>query len=39
MATVCAERLCAEPSGDITVFAIGMRINRFWKVWKCFPSS
>lgn len=31
------ERLCAETSDDIVVFAIGMRINRFWKVWKWFP--
>jgi hypothetical protein len=26
------ERLCAETNTDIVVFAIGMRINRFWKV-------
>lgn len=31
------ERLCAETADDIVVFAIGMRINRFWKVWKWFP--
>ena len=31
------ERLCAETPDAIVVFAIGMRINRFWKVWKWFP--
>lgn len=34
-----AERLCAETTEDIVVFAIGMRINRFWKVWKWFPVA
>lgn len=37
MTTLRNERLCAETPGDIVVFAIGMRINRFWKVWKWFP--
>lgn len=37
MTAILNERLCAEPTGEITVFAIGMRINRFWKVWKWFP--
>jgi len=37
--TLRTERLCAETTNDIVVFAIGMRINRFWKVWKCFPSA
>ena len=31
------ERLCAEVTEDIVVFAIGMRINRFWKIWKWLP--
>jgi len=35
--TLRTERLCAETTNDIVVFAIGMRINRFWKVWKWFP--
>lgn len=37
MTTLRNERLCAEVENDIVVFAIGMRINRFWKVWKWFP--
>jgi len=37
MTTSNNERLCAETHNDIVVFAIGMRINRFWKVWKWFP--
>ena len=35
--TLRNERLCAEMENDIVVFAIGMRINRFWKVCKWFP--
>ena len=31
------ERLCAEVPGEIVVFAIGMRINRWWKVWRWLP--
>ena len=32
-----AERVCAEAEGGIVLFLIGMRINRFWKVWNWFP--
>jgi len=31
------ERLCSEVDDDIVVFAIGMRINRLWKVWRWLP--
>lgn len=37
MAAIRKERLCAEVNHDIVVFAIGMRINRFWKVWQWWP--
>jgi len=37
MTAIFQDRLCAEPAGDIVVFAIGMRINRYWKVWKWVP--
>ena len=34
---ILQERLCAEMPGDVVVFAIGMRINRLWKVWRWLP--
>lgn len=37
MTTILNERLCAEVPDRIVVFAIGMRINRLWKVWKWLP--
>ena len=37
MAQIINERVCAEVEGDITVFLIGMRINKFWKVWRWLP--
>lgn len=37
MATTYNERLCAEVDHDIVVFAIGMRINRLWKIWRWWP--
>lgn len=37
MTGIRAERLCAEVEGEFVVFLIGMRINRFWKVWSWFP--
>ena len=37
MAKLLNDRLSAEMAEDFVVFAIGMRINRFWKVWKWFP--
>ena len=32
MDEIVKERVSAEVDGDLTVFLIGMRINRFWKV-------
>ena len=37
MAQVINRRVTAEIEGDFVVFLIGMRINRFWKVWKWLP--
>ena len=37
MAELVNERVVAEAPGDVTVFLIGMRINRIWKVWKWLP--
>jgi hypothetical protein len=37
MAKVIDKRVTAEIEGDFVVFLIGMRINRFWKVWKWMP--
>ena len=37
MTGILRERLCAEVPGDIVVFAIGMRINKLWKVWRWLP--
>jgi hypothetical protein len=37
MATLIAERVCAEVEGEIAVFMIGMRINKLWKFWKWVP--
>lgn len=37
MAQVIPKRVTAQIEGDFVVFLIGMRINRFWKVWKWLP--
>jgi hypothetical protein len=37
MSAILRERLCAEADDQIVVFAIGMRINRLWKVWRWLP--
>ncbi len=37
MAGTVNERVCAEVEGGVTVFVIGMRINKFWKVWRWLP--
>lgn len=37
MAEILNQRMSGEVPGDVVVFAIGMRINRFWKVWKWLP--
>jgi hypothetical protein len=37
VAKVIPKRVTADIDGDFIVFLIGMRINRFWKVWKWIP--
>jgi hypothetical protein len=37
VAKVIPKRVTADIDGDFVVFLIGMRINRFWKVWKWIP--
>lgn len=37
MTEILKERTCAEMPGEVVVFAIGMRINAFWKVWRWLP--
>jgi hypothetical protein len=37
MAQLIRRRVTAQIEGDFVVFLIGMRINRFWKVWKWLP--
>lgn len=37
MSEILRERLCAEAPGEVVVFAIGMRINKLWRVWRWFP--
>jgi fumigallin biosynthesis monooxygenase-like protein len=37
MAQVIDSRVTADIEGDFIVFLIGMRINKFWKVWKWLP--
>jgi hypothetical protein len=37
MGTILSERMTAEIEGDFVVFAIGMRINKPWKIHKWLP--
>lgn len=37
MAKIINDMMTAEIEGDFVVFLIGMRINKFWKVWKWWP--
>jgi hypothetical protein len=39
MASVIADRLTAQVDGEVVVFLIGMRINRFWKIHKWLPVA
>jgi hypothetical protein len=39
MADIIAKRMCAEIEGDFVVFLIGMRFNKFWKVWRWGPLA
>jgi hypothetical protein len=37
MTEIIRERVSAEVAEQVVVFAIGMRINRPWKVWQWWP--
>ena len=37
MAPVIPKRVTARIEGDFVVFLIGMRINKYWQVWKWLP--
>jgi hypothetical protein len=39
MAKIIAKRVCAELEGDFVIFLIGMRINKFWKIWRWLPVA
>ena len=39
MTELLNERLCAEVPDEVVVFAIGMRINRWWKPWRWMPVA
>ena len=39
MATIISERMAAEMEGDFVVFAIGMRVNKAWKLHKWLPVA
>jgi len=39
MGPILARRMTAELDGEIVVFLIGMRINRFWKIHKWWPVA
>lgn len=39
MTRVVAQRMTADIDGEIVVFLIGMRINRFWKIHKWLPVA
>jgi hypothetical protein len=34
---VIKDRMCAELDGEVVVFLIGMRINKWWKIHKWLP--
>ena len=34
---VIEERVCAEVDGEVVVFLIGMRFNKWWKIHKLLP--
>jgi hypothetical protein len=39
MTTVIPQRMTADFDGEIVVFLIGMRVNRWWKVWQWLPVA
>ena len=39
MSKILAERVTAEIGGEVCVFLIGMRVNRFWKLHRWLPVA
>src|SRR5690348_2830920 len=39
MAQAITQRMTADVDGELVVFLIGMRINRFWKIHKWLPVA
>lgn len=39
MTTLIQDRVCADTEGETVVFLIGMRINKYWKIWKWLPVA
>ena len=39
MAQIIKQRMAAEADGSFVLFLIGMRVNRWWKVWKWWPVA
>jgi len=39
MTQILTERVTAELDGEVVVFLIGMRINKFWKIRKWLPVA
>lgn len=37
MAAIIDRRVCAEIEGPFVLFLIGIRLNRWWKVWQWLP--
>ena len=39
MAQIIKQRMAAEADGSFVLFLIGMRVNRWWKIWKWWPVA
>lgn len=39
MSALIAKRMTGQREGDFVVFLIGMRVNRWWKIWKWLRLS
>jgi hypothetical protein len=39
MSKIIRQRMTVKLEGDFVVFLIGMRINKFWKIWKWWPVA
>lgn len=37
MTGIIDRRVCAETDGPLVLFIIGVRLNRWWKLWQWLP--